>query len=51
MVSPVVKEQLSKVSKYYENDCHKNFLFHCMSLLTAKVVKTSMFRLELALSF
>ena len=34
MVLPVVKEQFSKVSKYYENDCHK------MSLLTAKFVRS-----------
>ena len=30
-----------KVSKYYENDCLKNFLFFFMSFLRAKFVKKS----------
>ena len=53
MASFVVKGKLAKhqkASKYYENDCMQNFLLLLMILVTAKYLKTVIYRLESTLS-
>ena len=53
MASFVVKGKLAKhqkASKYYENDCVQNFLLLLMILVTAKYLRTVIYRLESTLS-
>ena len=45
----LVKHQ--KVSKYYDQDCLKNFIFRFMSLLRAPILKKVIFLVEIFLIF